>query len=500
MDDPEVTLQEQIFHNAVREHIISLLLFMLLYVSSYITICQFRRRADREDMYAGEEDAAVYRIALWLCTFTLSVSAGAVLLLPMSIVSNEVLHMYPRSYYVKWLNTSLIQGLWNQIFFLSNLAIFILMPFAYFFTEAEGFSGSKKGLMSRVYETFMVLALLAVVVLGIAWVVSSLINEDHHSKQQLFDVWHIYLPYLYSFISFIGVLVLLSCTPLGVSRMFTVMGELIVKPKFLRDIEEELNTVRLEEEHLRRKIHCKHFAPSQIANGHTNMDVLVFQLEEMQANRQQLEKRQQVSSWRKNLVYPLVMLLLLALTVFCILNVAQNTILVLIGMKALPTVAKDTVLGLSSLSTFGPIGAALEIVLILYLICTAVVGFFGLPYLCRLQPRRGDTSMVKIIMNCSVLLVLSSALPIVSKMLGITNFDLIGNFGSMDWLGNFYLIFTINVVFAAATSVSLVTKFTAAVRQEIYLRLKAAIVSGDKKSPSSPSAGMNGSLKEEKED
>ena len=33
---------------------ISLLLFMLLYVSSYITICQFRRRADSEDMYAGQ--------------------------------------------------------------------------------------------------------------------------------------------------------------------------------------------------------------------------------------------------------------------------------------------------------------------------------------------------------------------------------------------------------------------------------------------------------------
>ncbi|XP_076455646.1 limb region 1 protein homolog [Babylonia areolata] len=497
MDDPEVTLQEQIFHNAVREHIISLLLFILLYVSSYITICQFRRRADREDMYAGEEDAAVYRIALWLCTFTLSVSGGAVLLLPMSIVSNEVLHMYPRSYYVKWLNTSLIQGLWNHIFFLSNLALFILMPFAYFFTEAEGFSGSKKGLMSRVNETVVVLGLLAVVVLGIAWLVSAFVNQDLHTKQQLFDVWHIYLPYLYSFISFIGVLLLLSCTPLGVSRMFTVMGELIVKPKFLRDIEEELNTVRLEEENLKRKLRHKN-PPGQIANGHTNMDSLVFQLEEIQDRREQLEKRQQVSSWRKNLVYPLVMLLLLALTVFCVLNVAQNTILVLIGLKALPTGAKDTVLGLSSLSTFGPVGAALEIVLILYLICTAVVGFFGLPYLCRLHPRRGDTSMVKIILNCSVLLVLSSALPIVSKMLGITNFDLIGNFGSMEWLGNFYLILFINIIFAAATTLSLVTKFTATVRQEIYLRLKAAIISGEKKS--SAVNGTNGAIKEDMKD
>lgn len=32
---------------------ISLLLLILLYVSSYITICQFRRKADNEDMYAG---------------------------------------------------------------------------------------------------------------------------------------------------------------------------------------------------------------------------------------------------------------------------------------------------------------------------------------------------------------------------------------------------------------------------------------------------------------
>ena len=42
--------------------------------------------------------------------------------------------------------------------------------------------------MSRVYETTMVLVLVAVVVLGIAWVISSLINEDHHSKQQLFGM------------------------------------------------------------------------------------------------------------------------------------------------------------------------------------------------------------------------------------------------------------------------------------------------------------------------
>ena len=52
----------------------------------------------------------LFHYRLWLCTFTLAVSAGAVLLLPISIISNEVLLAYPNSYYVKWLNSSLIHG------------------------------------------------------------------------------------------------------------------------------------------------------------------------------------------------------------------------------------------------------------------------------------------------------------------------------------------------------------------------------------------------------
>lgn len=51
----------------------------------------------------------------WLCTFTLTVSLGAVLLLPMSIFSNEIMIMYPNSYYIKWLNGSLIHGKWFKI-------------------------------------------------------------------------------------------------------------------------------------------------------------------------------------------------------------------------------------------------------------------------------------------------------------------------------------------------------------------------------------------------
>ena len=47
---------------------------------------------------------------LWMCTFTLAVSGGAVLLLPVSIFANEVLIHYPESYYWKWVHSELIQG------------------------------------------------------------------------------------------------------------------------------------------------------------------------------------------------------------------------------------------------------------------------------------------------------------------------------------------------------------------------------------------------------
>lgn len=89
---------------------IFLLLFLLLYLSSYALLDRFKRRG-REDYYSTDDDeVTVYRISTWLCTFSLAVSIGAVLLLPLSIIANEVLILYPNSYYVKWLNLSLIQG------------------------------------------------------------------------------------------------------------------------------------------------------------------------------------------------------------------------------------------------------------------------------------------------------------------------------------------------------------------------------------------------------
>lgn len=82
-------------------------------------------------------------------------------------------------------NLTHFSGLWNNVFLFSNLSLFVFLPFAYLFTESEGFFGHRKGLMPRVYETFIVLLLLAMVILGITYVVSALIDKDNSSIQTI---------------------------------------------------------------------------------------------------------------------------------------------------------------------------------------------------------------------------------------------------------------------------------------------------------------------------
>ncbi|XP_072349881.1 limb region 1 homolog-like protein isoform X3 [Scyliorhinus torazame] len=358
---------------------------------------------------------------------------------------------------------SIASRLWNLVFLFSNISLVFLMPFAYFFTESEGFAGSKKGIMARVYETFVVLFLLTLLVLGIVWVASAIINNDAASWESLYDLWDYYLPYLYSCISLFGVLLLLLCTPFGLSRMFTVTGQLLVKPRLLEDLDEQLNCTRFEEAAVVHKL-----------NGKMSSCWVFFSVESLKnqflsihARRLKLEIRRRASPWQRNLGYPLAMLLLLALTGISILLVGFHVLELLIDETAMPKGMQNPLLGKDSLSMFGSLGAAVEVILIFYLMVSSVVGFYSSPFFIKLAPRKQDTTMTKIIGNCVSLLVLSSALPVFSRTLGITNFDLLGNFGSFNWLGNFYIIFLYNMLFAGLTAMCLVKKFTRSMQAEL---------------------------------
>ncbi|KAJ7410837.1 Limb region 1 protein like protein [Willisornis vidua] len=458
MEADEVTIREQNFHSQVREYTICFLLFAVLYIVSYFIITRYKRKADEQE----DEDAIVNRISLFLSTFTLAVSAGAVLLLPFSIISNEILLSFPQNYYIQWLNGSLIHGLWNLASLFSNLCLFVLMPFAFFFLESEGFAGLKKGIRARILETLVMLILLALLILGIVWVASALIDNDAASMESLY-----------------------VCTPVGLSRMFTVMGQLLVKPTILEDLDEQMYIITLEEEAIQRKL-------NGISSTVEYQTVeLERELAKVKSKKTNLERRKKASAWERNLVYPAVMILLLTETSISVLLVALNILYLLVDETAMPKGSGGPGIGNASLSTFGFVGAALEIILIFYLMVSSVVGFYSLRFFENFTPRKDDTTMTKIIGNCVSILVLSSALPVMSRTLGITRFDLLGDFGRFNWLGNFYIVLSYNLLFAIMTTLCLVRKFTSAVREELLKALgldKLHLSNNPRDSETKPSA------------
>ncbi|XP_059827856.1 limb region 1 protein homolog isoform X4 [Hypanus sabinus] len=357
--------------------------------------------------------------------------------------------------------------LWNLVSLFSNLSLFVLMPFAYFFLESEGFAGSKKGIRARILETVVMLILLGLLIFGIVWVASALIDNDAASMESLYDLWEFYLPYLYSCISLMGGLLLLLCTPVGLSRMFTVMGQLLVKPTILEDLDEQIYCTGLQEEALIRRLNGAYMTSYLKYNS----EDLEQELDAVRNKKSKLERRKKASAWERNLVYPVVMLILLSGTAISVLLVAFNILTLLVDETAMPKGSQELGLGKASLSAFGFVGAAIEIILIFYLMVSSVVGFYSLRFFAVLAPTKDDTTMTKIIGNCVSILVLSSALPVMSRTLGITRFDLLGDFGRFNWLGNFYIVLSYNLLFAVVTTLCLIRKFTSAVREELLKAL-----------------------------
>lgn len=159
------------------------------------------------------------------------------------------------------------------------------------------------------------------------------------------------------------------CTPMGFVRLFGVIGQVLVKPHLLRDVNDECQAFNLEEAAVKRKLAATtnniidlkfEFTPAKlcaglneiyqrkltIKNGNNNSteliekteesEILIERLKELEAERKKLDKLRDSSGFQRNFVYPIAMLLLLLLTGITVLLVVQNTLELLIGIKALP--------------------------------------------------------------------------------------------------------------------------------------------------------------------
>ena len=267
--------------------------------------------------------------------------------------------------------------------------------------------------------------------------------------------------YLYSCVSFVGVAMLLLCTPVGFTRLFSVIGELIRRPDYLSQNEEEdLDSALLEEislserkkkeqlcdkqpsslfhddassskantevsfkslsttkplslkpfsfhhpdspvfsrqnGHLRRPqsvssfsslLHTPSFLlfPSKSLKATTKRPASAtapynFPISKYMLRRIDLEQKRKKVYIRRKFVYPLSMVSLLALMSITLLMVTCNITELIITGKVFCTESKEAmVLGGSSLSLFGVLGAFLEVIVILYLMLTSLIGVYSLP-------------------------------------------------------------------------------------------------------------------------
>ena len=413
----DVDLKEKEFHGIVREItilcLISIILYigsfaflnLLRYVTSFTTIFTMhrtlsphtvsRREKDEEFLpYTDTSDLWVYKISLWCCSFSLAVSVGAAMLLPISTISNEVLHRYPKSWYMKWLNSSLIHGIWSMIFTLTNVALFLLLPFAYLFCESEGFTGARRGLINRAKETLVTLLLLSVVVCGSMYILAALIDRDQHTIDTLVNMYSYYLPFLYSCVSFLGVLLLLVCTPLGFVKLFTLVAELVTRQQFLSDLTEEYQMALMEEAAVKKKVEQSvqgRYSNGRmtLANGHLDggQEFLEVRYSEAVTRRSVIERDRARGVMVRRLGWPCAMLALMALTGISLYLVATNMLLLLAGWRSLPTSEAVTLdLGTSSLTNLGVIGVVIEVLIIAYFLVSSIVGLYSLPPLYKILP------------------------------------------------------------------------------------------------------------------
>lgn len=194
-------------------------------------------------------------------------------------------------------------------------------------------------------------------------------------------------------------------------------------------------------------------------------------LADIQRQRKEMERHLRSPSWERRLLYPLCFLLLLAMTLLSLAAVAGNCLTLTLDPSSMPLAVQEYLLGAASTSNLGVLGAAFEVIVILYFMCASAVGFYNSPLLSRLKPHPHDTPMTKVIGNCVVLLVLSSALPLMARTLGITRFNLLGRFGSLEWLGNWWLVLGYNLLFLVLTVTILCLRVSRAVVREASLLL-----------------------------
>ncbi|KAG2458549.1 LMBR1 protein, partial [Polypterus senegalus] len=123
---------------------------------------------------------------------------------------------------------------------------------------------------------------------------------------------------------------------------------------------------------------------------------------------------------------------------------------------------------------------------------SSVVGFYSLRVFEGLTPMKDDTTMTTVSTPLVVVFTsgrLSTCSLVNTSEKCITRFDLLGDFGRFNWLGNFYIVLSYNLLFAVVTTLCLVRKFTSPVREDLLKALVKPFIVAPKRSAPATASG-----------
>lgn len=376
---------------------------------------------------------------MFLCTVCLAISLAAMLLLPITIVSNVIIYNYPNHYYTQWLHRELIFALWNKIFWSANIALFIILPFSHFFYEAEGLGG--RGQLARLYEASAVLLLVSMMFGGFVYLVRGILSEEDNVG---------YLAFSYSLISYFGAFLVLMSTPRGFTTL-TTFGMWLYVPVVSRTfMESKLYAFDLEEQSIKESVKEKGYQTAAETEA----------LNAVQTAR---------ASFKNSTLHPIIRnILSIVITVLNLLFTGYLVLRVFIHMlRQMPLFGDPTAYELADFLALqddakahhlGSFASLLQILVILYMMTSAFVGFYYLPITSRIKPKRRGMSMEKITLNVACVLLISSSFPVVARILEITSFDLLGDYSNTTYLHSEFLLIY-KFVFVVALTHRYVTFF-----------------------------------------
>jgi len=262
-----------------------------------------------------------------------------------------------------------------------------------------------------------------------------------------------FLPFSYSIISTAGALLVLMSTPRGFTTL-TTYGMWLYLPVTTRQImEDKLTALNLEELVMNDKLQERgHLSPVDAET-----------LRVVRADRAAF----QTSSLHpivRNILSILITILNLAFTGYLVLRVFIH----LLRQFFSPLFGDPTASDLADFLALqddakayrlGSFASLLQILVIMYMMTSAFVGFYNLPITKRIRPKFKSLSMEKLTINVACVLLISSSFPVVARILEITSFDLIGDYSNTSYLSSDRFLYLYKFVFLVALTHRYVTFF-----------------------------------------